>query len=259
MVISLVHGLKILELFSEATTVIGTGEMAKRLEVHRSTASRLAATLAAFGYLSRTEAMGRYRLGPRLLELGELAAHEHDLGFIARGELQALVDVVGETAHVGVIDGKDVISILVVDGWHSLRLHSQVGKRSPAHCSSLGKALLSCLSDQELVQVFEPHTKLEARTPKSIRTLHALRAELATTRERGYSLDDEELESGLRCLGAPVLDRFGRAIASISVSGPSARMEGKTLEHLKAEVPIAASRISERLGSVRAPLARPSQ
>lgn len=256
---SLVHGIEILELFTETVSVIGIGEMAKKLDVHRSTASRLAATLAAFGYLSRTETVGRYRLGPRLLELGELAGHEHDLGLVARGELRTLVDTVGETAHVGVLDGQEVISILVVDGWHSLRLHGQVGKRSPAHCSSLGKALLSCLGDDELVEIFGSSPKLEVRTPKSIKTLHALRAELATTRNRGYSLDDEELEPGLRCLGAPVLDHFGRAIASISVSGPSVRMEGKTLDHLKVEVPRVASRISERLGRFRAPLAPPSR
>jgi DNA-binding IclR family transcriptional regulator len=253
-VASLVHGLKILDMFSEADSVIGIGEMAKALDVHRSSASRLAATLAASGYLARAGPPGRYRLGARLLQLGELAAHELDFRSVTIEELRGLVDDVGETAHAGVLEGVEVISIIVVDGWHSLRLHGQVGKRAPAHCSSLGKALLSCLSDEELGARFGSMRELETRTSNSLKTLHALKAELSKTRSRGYSLDDEELEEGLRCVGAPILDRYGKAVASISVSGPIARMKGTTLEQLKAEVPLVARRITERLAKGPAPV-----
>ncbi len=254
-VVSLVHGLKILDMFSEADSVIGIGEMAKTLDVHRSSASRLAATLAALGYLARAGPPGRYRLGARLLQLGELAAHELDFRSVTIEELRGLVDGVGETAHAGELEGAEVISIIVVDGWHSLRMHGRVGKRAPAHCSSLGKALLSCLSDEELSALFGSMRELETRTANSVKTLHALRAELSKTRLRGYSLDDEELEEGLRCVGAPILDRFGKAVASISVSGPIARMKGTTLEQLKVDVPLVAQRIAERLAKGPAPRA----
>lgn len=245
---SLAHGLQILDLFSDTRPVIGIGEMARELGVHRSTTSRLAATLATCGYLAQTDDPGRYRLGDRLFRLGQLAAPETDLRVIAAEELGILVDHVGETAHVGVLEGREVMSILVIDGWRSLRLHGKVGKRSPAHCSSLGKALLSSLSPAQLSQLYAG-VKLETCTPNSVRTIAALRAELKRTRERGYSLDDQELEIGLRCIGAPVLGPAGEPVASISMSGPLSRMQGHLLRQLAAEVPAVAARIAERLGA----------
>lgn len=251
---SLVHGLQILDLFGDTSPVLGIGEMARQLGVHRSTASRLAATLASCGYLARTPDPGRYRLGPRLLNLGQLAVPEADLRVIAAEELGKLVERVGETAHVGVLDQREVTSILVLDGWQPLRLHGQVGKRSPAHCSSLGKALLSCLTPAQLAEIYAGG-RLETCTPHSIRTLNALRADLAATRERRYSLDDEELEMGLRCVGAPVLDSAGNPVAAVSVSGPLSRMQGEVLRQLAEEVPAVAARISERLAAARRALA----
>ncbi len=251
---SLVHGLQILDLFSDIRPVIGIGEMARELGVHRSTTSRLAATLAACGYLAQTDDPGRYRLGDRLFRLGQLAVPETDLRVIAAEELGTLVENVGETAHVGVLEGRDVTSILVIDGWRPLRLHGQVGKRSPAHCSSLGKALLSSLSPAQLSRLYAG-VKLETYTPNSIRTIAALRAELKRTRERGYSLDDQELEIGLRCIGAPVLGPAGEPVASVSISGPLSRMQGDLLRQLAAEVPAVAARIAERLGAARHSLA----
>lgn len=253
---SLVHGLQILDLFSDTRPVIGIGEMARELGVHRSTTSRLAATLAACGYLVQTDDPGRYRLGDRLFRLGQLAVPETDLRVIALEELGTLVERVGETAHVGVLDGREVTSILVIDGWRPLRLHGQVGKRSPAHCSSLGKAALSSLSSAQLSRLYAG-VKLETFTANSIRTLAGLRAELKRTRERGYALDDQELEIGLRCIGAPVLGPGGEPIASVSISGPLSRMQGDVLGELAAEVPAVAARIAARLGADRPAAAAP--
>lgn len=247
---SLVHGLQILDLFSDTRQVIGIGEMARELGVHRSTTSRLAATLAACGYLAQTDDAGRYRLGDRLFKLGQLAVPETDLRIIAAEELGLLVERFGETAHVGVLEGRAVTSIVVIDGWRPLRLHGQVGKRSPAHCSSLGKALLSCLSPAQLSRLYAG-VKLESFTPNSIRTLSALRAELERTRERGYAFDDQELEVGLRCVGAPVCGAAGEPLASVSMSGPLSRMQGDLLCQLAQELPAVAARIAERVQTAR--------
>ncbi|MDA8309575.1 MAG: IclR family transcriptional regulator [Actinomycetota bacterium] len=251
---SLVHGLQILDLFSDTRPVIGIGEMARALGVHRSTTSRLAATLAAYGYLERTGEPGHYSLAERLFRLGQLATPEADLRVVAAKELGELVERVGETAHAGVLYGREVTSILVIDGWRPLRLHGQVGKRSPAHCSSLGKALLAWLSPSRLAEIYAGG-RLDTCTPYSIRTLAALRAELAATKARGYALDDQELEIGLRCVGAPILDDGGAPLASMSVSGPLSRMQGDLLGQLQEEIPAVAARISERLATARRALA----
>jgi hypothetical protein len=145
-VTALLHGLAVLDLFGRDRTVVGVVDIAKNLGVHRSTASRLAATLASAGYLETAGEPGRYRLAPKLATLGELAAVGTDLRRAADGPLRDLVAQLGETAHLGVLEGTEAVTIDVVDGWQTVRMHSWVGKRSPAHCSSIGKALLAELS-----------------------------------------------------------------------------------------------------------------
>ena len=252
-VASLAHGLSILSLYCEGAQVIGIGEMAQRLGLHRSTTSRLAATLCASAYLERADTAGRYRLGPRVLELGVLASQGRNLRAIAVEELSGLVERYGETAHLGMLDGREARMVAVVDGWHSVRHHSAIGKLSPAHCSSLGKALLVGLSPETLRELYPDEGALVRPTEKSIHSFQELEHELALTRERGYSLDDEELELGLRCVGAPVIDAFGTLVAAVSVSGPSARVHGRVVDELAREVRAAAERISRRIGGQVAP------
>lgn len=133
-------------MFERDRPEIGIGEMAQQLGLHRSTTSRLAATLAVAGYLEPAGEPGRYRLSGRLAALGELAAAAGDVRRAALPYLQGLVRELGETGHLGVLEGTEAVTIEVVDGWQTVRMHSWVGKRSPAHCSSMGKALLAGLS-----------------------------------------------------------------------------------------------------------------
>lgn len=246
---SLAHGLTILSLFSDAKPVVGVGEMAKSIGLHRSSASRLAATLSAHGFLTPTSDQGRYRLGRQLIQLGELATHELDLRNVAAEALRALAEDLGDTAHLGVLEGHEAMTIALVDGWHSVRLHSAVGKRAPAHCSSIGKALLAGLDDESLFALYRSQEQdLERRTANTIGSLAELLPELAHSRSRGYTLDNEELELGLRCVGAPVFDRTGSLVAAISVSGPAARFQGEVLRKAKRSVRCVAFAISVRLG-----------
>src|SRR4051812_4405693 len=147
---ALLHGLAILDLYSPDERVLTVGEMARRLGVHKSSASRLAATLSAAGYLDPAGAPGRYRLGSKLLGLAALAAGGDALPQVAIPVLEGLVSECGETGHVAVLDGIEVVTVGVVDGWRSVRMHSTVGKRSPAHATAIGKALLAALPDAEV-------------------------------------------------------------------------------------------------------------
>jgi DNA-binding IclR family transcriptional regulator len=246
---SLQHGLAILSMFTETASVISVSAMSRQLGVHRSTASRLAATLSASGFLSPTADPGKYRLGTRLVRLGGLAAHGLDPRSIGTAALTAAVEKLGETAHLGVREGREAVTVAIVDGWRTIRMHSWAGKRSPAYCSSLGKALLAGLSDEELERVYPPGERdFESRTARTVTGFDALRADLAQTRARGYTLDDEELETGLRCVGAPVFDRFGIVIASVSMSGPAERVKGEYFESMVATIRFAAFSASTDLG-----------
>lgn len=248
---SLSHGLAILDMFERDRPVIGIGEMAQELGMHRSTTSRLAATLASAGYLELAGEPGRYRLSGKLAALGELvAADADDVRRAALPSLGELVSGLGETGHLAVLEGNEAVTIEIVDGWHTVRMHSWVGKRSPAHCSSMGKALLAGLDDAELDDRY-PERHLEARTERTITDRDELVRHLAWVREHGYAVDEEELEPHLCCVAAPVFDRGGAVVASISVSGPDTRISEPTIPAVAAAVRGAAAQISARLGAPR--------
>jgi DNA-binding IclR family transcriptional regulator len=246
---ALLHGLAVLDLFGRDRTVVGVVDIARNLGVHRSTASRLAATLASAGYLEAAGEPGRYRLAPKLTTLGEIAAAGADLRRAAAEPLADLVARLGETTHLGVLEGTEAITIDVVDGWQTVRMHSWVGKRSPAHCSSMGKALLAELSEEELAARY-PGPALEARTPDTITSTDELREHLKLIRARGYAEDAEELEPHLCCVAAPVFGRDGSAVASISISGPASRLRDPAVLAAAADAVRATARlVSARLGA----------
>ena len=247
---SLLHGLRILEMFDRDRDVIGVGEMARYLGLHRSTASRLAATLASAGYLEPVGEPGRYRLAGKLVVLGELASPGGDVRGVALPFLTGLVEQLGETGHLAVLEGDEAVTVEVVDGWHSVRMHSWVGKRSPAHCSSMGKALLADLSPDDLDALY-PGSAPEVRTAHTITDLGRLKKYLAEVRGCGYAVDWQELEVHLCCIAAPVFDRSGRVVASISVSGPDSRIHEASVTSIAPAVRQAAWQISERLGTPR--------
>ena len=247
---ALLHGLAVLDMFSQDRPVIGIGEVARHLGVHRSTASRLAATLATAGYLEPAEGgQGRYRLAAKLAVLGEIAAAGSELPSVALPRLRDLVSRLGETGHLGILEGTEAVTVAVVDGWQTVRMHSWVGKRSPAHCSSMGKALLAGLSTADLLARY-PDPELPASTPATITTRDELEKCLADVRTRGYAEDREELEPHLYCVAAPVFGRDGTVVASVSVSGPASRLrEPAAVATAAAEVRVAARQIGVRLGA----------
>ncbi len=246
---SLLHGLAILDMFERDRPVIGLADIAARLGVHRSSASRLAATLASAGYLEPAGEPGRYRLAGKVAALGELAAAGTELRRATLPGLRELVGELGETGHLAVLEGGEAVTVDVVDGWHTVRMHSWAGKRSPAHCSSMGKALLAGLPPADLAAVYPRGTRLEARTGNSITTRRGLERTLADARSRGYAQDLEELEAGLCCVAAPVFGRSGSVVAAISVSGPVSRIHPATIPAIAPQVRRAAWQASTRLGA----------
>jgi DNA-binding IclR family transcriptional regulator len=245
---SLTHGLAILDLFSADEPVLGVGEMARRLGVHRSSASRLAATLSAAGYLRSAGSQGRYALGGKLARLSNLAAEATDLPEVGTPVVRELVDELGETGHIAVLDGTEAMTTVVVDGWRSVRMHSTVGKRSPAHATAIGKVMLAGLPDAEVRRRLGSKP-LERRTDATVGSVKALLAQLAEVRAQGCAFDRAELEPGLHCIAAPVRDHTGIVVAAAGISGPADRITDATCDDLAASVRAAARAISARLGA----------
>lgn len=250
------RGLDILDMFTADRRIVGITDIALELDIHKSSASRLAATLASSGYLVAASA-GNYTLGPRLAALGSLVAARQDLTAVITPLLAELVESTGETGHLSVLDGTTAKTVQVVDGWHTVRMHSWVGKLSPAHCSSMGKALLAGLPENELVKRY-PKPDLEVRTDRTIGTIDQLRGELDHIRRTGYSIDNEELEVGLRCVAAPVFSPDGTVDASISISGPAQRLTRDRMAVLARLVRWHAWRASVARGVLMAPAGWPA-
>jgi DNA-binding IclR family transcriptional regulator len=245
---SLQNGLEVFDMFSRDHTVVTVGEIARHLGLHKSSASRIAATLAALGYLRAAPNSSGFQLGGKLARLGSIAVVDTSLTNVAQPAMQALADDTGETCHLGVLEGSDAITIALIDGSFSLRMHSWVGKRSPAHLTSMGKVLLAGLSARTLDRLY-PNEELESPTPYSISTKSALKSQLAKIRTNGYALDNEELEIGLRCVAAPIFSHDQRLIGSLTISGSASRIQLSNIGDYVDKVRSAANRISKELGA----------
>lgn len=251
-VITLQRGLTILDAFLAVPGELGVNEIARQVKVHKSTVSRLCATLEQAGYLARDEQSGKFRLGPRVYQLAGIPLATLDLQRAARPVLLELVEACGETAHLAVLDGQEAVTIAVVDGYHTVRMAARVGRRAPLNASALGKVLLAGLPQDEVERLLVGRP-LPRWTANTITDHAALFAHLAEIREQGYAVDLEELEDGLRCIGAPVYGPEGRVVAAISISGPRDRFTSQAIPRLGRLVRESAERISLRLGAVVLP------
>jgi len=245
---SLVKALSILKLFSPNKHEWNVKEMAEALGYHKSSIQRLVTTLEAQGFLERTHpTRSHYRLGPILLMLGNVAFQGVDLRLIARPHLERLVEQTHETAHLCVVDQSRCFYLDKIDSRQAIRISTYVGQRLPLHCSGVGKALLSGMTEEEIDRMIAKHG-LPRFTDNTITSREALLEEIERIRERGVSFDNEEISVGLRCVAAPVRDAQGKVVAAVSVSGPVQRFSDEALNRFDVYVRDAAGTVSEKLG-----------
>lgn len=198
-------------------------DLSERLDLHKSTIHRLLMVLERHRLVERAPETGKYGLGLKLFELGSKASLRVGLGERARPYLERLARETGETAHLCALDRGEVVYLEKVEPHRTVRVPTSIGQRNPVHCTAVGKALIAFLPEVELDELVRRHG-LAAHTPNTITDETLLKRELRAVRERGYAVDDEEIEEGLRCVGAPIRDHGGRVVASISVAGPAFRL-----------------------------------
>ena len=254
---SLEKAMDILDAVGASPQGLSQIELSARLKVPRTTLYRLLATLIARGMLRRDPARRVYCLGFRCFEMARSAHAMPDLSVAASLELRALRDLTGETSYLATLDGLEVLSLERCDGAHSQRSHAALGQRKPLHCTSQGKAILSALDEASREALLREIT-LKALTPHTITDRRRLQAELRITAARGWSVDDEEIALGVRCVGAPVVDAAGRVRGAISVAGPAYRMTMARVNGLGPELAEAGRRIGAQL-AVHAVMNTPAQ
>ena len=242
------HGLAVLDMFDMDRQKITGAEIARHLGIHKSTASRIASNLVLSGYLVPATNGSGFRLSGKLSRLGAIASADTHLTTLSRDHVQALVDDVGETCHVGVLEGHEAVTVVLVDGSYSVRLHSWVGKWNDAHTTAMGKALLAGLSDATIDMLF-PKKALPQRTEHTVATVAALKEQLAVIRRHGFALDNEELELGLRCIAAPIIDHSGSVVAALTIAGAASRLTMAKIDSYVAKIKACAAKISTEFGA----------
>lgn len=225
----------------------GVTDIAAEVGVHKSTVSRLLATLEARGLVEQNGSRGRYQLGYGVVQIAAGVTGRHDLTALARPVCQELARTVGETVNITVPDGGEVLSIDQVIGASAVTTVNWVGQRNPMHATAAGKVFLSRLSPDRLDDALSGG--LRAYTEHTVVDPAELRAHLADVRERGYGFTQDEYEIGLAAVAAPIHAAGGDVVAALSISGPTFRLDEDTIPGVAARVMAAAADISERNGA----------
>lgn len=222
---SLARGLKILDLLSQTEDGVSNAELARVLGVDKGSASRLVSTLARYGYVEKDETSRRYHLGPQVVSLSRSVLNRLPMREAGKPFLRQLMERTGECAHLAVAAQGKALYIDQVESPASLRVNAEVGTMNPLHCTALGKILLAfCGAEMPPV--------LESFTPHTITKKNVLRKHLEEVRAKGYAVDDEEFDPGVRCIAVPVFDFRGAGIGSIGISGPATRINPERLPEL---------------------------
>jgi len=245
---SLVKSLRLLKLFSPQRNLWTVEDMVSALGYHKSSVQRILATLEKEGFLSKvTPRRSEFRLGPDILFLGNVAEMSMDLRSVARPIMLDLVHRTRETCYLCVADQGRCLYIDKADCSQPIRIIHQVGQRSPMHCTGVGKALMSGMTDEDVDRLIETRG-LKAHTRHTTTDPKQLKRELEAVRSRGIALDNEELDLGVKCVAAPIKDRAGTVVAAISLSGPAQRFTAAAIRGFEKEIKQAVMEISRTLG-----------
>lgn len=243
---SVVRAFDILETIADHGGELGISQLGSATGLPYATIHRLVSTLAARNYLRQDAVSRKYKLGPRLLRLGSSARATIEV--LVQPYLRELAELTGETVNLAVLEDGLVVYVAQAPSRHMLRTFSEVGNRVYAHSTGAGKAMMA-YEDRSVVEHIIDDIGLPQLTPNTISDADTLLAELAEIRVRGYALDNEEQELGVRCLAMPLL-LDGEPIAAMSISAPAARLDSKRslelVEPTREVVNRAAEAVSQR-------------
>jgi IclR family transcriptional regulator, KDG regulon repressor len=238
---------RILDVFASADTELRVTDISQQARLDKSTVSRILASLSSAGYLEKNESNKAYSLSWKWHKLGNAVMNRYfDIRVAAVPFLDELAKETDEIVHLAVLDKTEAVSLEKRGRSRALTIGTQVGGRAPAHASSLGKVLISSMTEEELSRTFG-RTPLVRLTGKTISNVSELLKEVKKIKKQGYAFDDEECHEGVQCLAAPVTDSNGTIIAAIGVSAPKQRMNKAKKEEIRAHLLQTAGCISQRI------------
>ncbi|QYK42174.1 MAG: IclR family transcriptional regulator [Paracoccaceae bacterium] len=241
-----IKGLRLIEALALSEQPRGVTDLAAELSMTKSNIHRLLTTLMAQGYVRQIPPHSTYELTTRIWELGSHVMRRMDLIKVARPAMARLAETTGETIHLSVLDGTDVVYLDKIESAHHIRAHTSVGARAPAFTVATGKAMLAMLPESYLDR-FAPHLRSYTETTRT--TLDALRADVRLAREQGYAIVlHGEWRDGIAACACAIRGRSGELVGAIGLSGPDSRVKRKQLLQYSANVMAAARAISTALG-----------
>ena len=241
------RAITILSLFTHRRPRLGITEISDALKLPKGTVHGLVRTLLNSGFLQQDLETRKYQLGLKIYEMGIILAGNLEINQKGVGPANKLAKNVRLITRIAIWDGDSALTTVNIDPLSDSHFVYQIGPRIPAYCSSLGKALLAFLNDEER-DAYLRRIELVPYTPKTIVQKDRLLRELKKTRQRGFSIDQEETVSGLFCIGAPVYGRNGQLEAAVSLSGSPDRFQNQQMKTLCEKLLKTAGEISLLLG-----------
>jgi len=220
---SLYKALRILECFNVHTPELGITEISEQLGLYKSNVHNIVDTFVKAGYLEQNPENEKYRLGMKILELGNVISSNMNIRKLMLPYMQELADYTNETVYLGMPNEEEVIYLDSSSPKNQLSTRSMLGVKAPLYCTGIGKAMLAFLPGEVTESLLAKG--LHKHTDQTITEPAALQAELMAIRSRGYSIDNMEHEYGIKCVGMPILNKKRQLVAGISVSGPSLRFD----------------------------------
>jgi IclR family transcriptional regulator, KDG regulon repressor len=243
---TLLKGLMVLEAVTEVDHKPRTiEELASRVGLTRSNTHRTLQTLAHAGYIVKDEASGEYRATVRLFELGARQLAQLDVRKLAQPAMRKLADLSGETVHLSLLDGVEVVYIDKIDSPQPVRAYSYIGGRAPAYAVATGKVLLAHQPDGYIARYAHA---LQAHTPRTIATLEALEDEMRRIRRQGHAVNRGEWRATVGGVAVAIFNGMGQPVAALGISGPLERLTGARMKELVPAVTACAREVSELLG-----------
>jgi IclR family KDG regulon transcriptional repressor len=226
---------------------IGVSELSQRLMMSKATTYRFLQTMKSLGYITQEGEADKYSLTLKLFELGSQSLEYVDLIAIANKEMNVISDQTMEALHLGTRDENSIIYIHKIDSKYNLCMQSRIGRRNPLYSTAIGKVLLA-EKDEKFIRSTLKDVEFVQHTEQTIKNVDDLLTELATVKNQYFAQDNEEQESGIRCVAAPVYDRFGTVIAGLSISLPTLRFDENDLNRYVELLHNACRSISKQMG-----------
>ena len=228
---SVERGLNVFSFIVNSKKAVGITQISKALHLSIGSVQRVTYTLQKLGYLRKDEDIQKYSIGNNGLVLGLGIVKGLDLKRIAYPYLKELSAEINETVNLAVLDGIQIVYIDRVKTGQIININLNIGSKLPVYCTSMGKSLLAFLPNDELLELLNKIT-LKPITPHTITTKARLLKELEKVKETGFSVNDKELDIGLRSVAAPVRNEYGTVVAAVNIAVPASRV---TFEELRTE------------------------